>query len=137
MLFVQATANLEDADRALTAILLDRLEPVTGLPVRTLIAKEVNLEEKFSHPVVILLTGLEGVADNSDVYALARMRPTLTAAVEGGSLLLVLSSVPRLRLTGHVGSLVSMDCAYYRFSAVGDDAASDALLQGISSHEQT
>ncbi len=136
MLFVQMTANLEDSDGALTATLLSRLDAVTGLPVRELVAKDVDHEEEFAAPVVIVLTGLQVVADDSDAYALARMRPSLTAAVERGSLLLILSCVPRLRLTGHVGSLVSMDCAYYRFTQVREREAAE-ILDGIDPKEQT
>ncbi len=135
MLFVQATANLEDSDGALTALVLGRLEPVTGLPVKHLDAREVNAAEDFTDATAIVLTGLDGVADNADAYALARMRPALTSAVERGSLLLILSCVPRLRLAGHVGSLVSMDCAYYRFHPVKEREAAEAL-QGIPEKEQ-
>jgi hypothetical protein len=126
MLFVQATANFEDTDSALLNSLCRELETTTGLAVRLVRAGD-PLDGLSRQPEVIVLTRLQRIADKVANGFLASARPEITRAVEGGSLFLIFSEVPRLRLSGHIGSLVSMDCAHYRLEGVDDSALNDFM----------
>ncbi|MFJ5988855.1 hypothetical protein [Lentzea sp. NPDC092896] len=128
MLFVQATGNFEDSQNSVFSAIQDIAPDATGLPTR--LVRTLENSDLTSTPHTIMLTDLELIADSANASWLAHIRPTFVDAVEHGSLLLIFSRVPRLRLAVTAGSLVSMDCPHYRFKKP-DQLSLDELMTNI------